>query len=85
MHHTNERQASIAVVIPAYRVADRIAGVISRIPQQVRHIIVVDDASPDPLQDVLAKVSEPRLLVVRHEVNRGVGAAMKTGFAPRRA
>ena len=81
MQPTNELQASIAVVIPAYRVADRIAGVIGRIPPGVRHIVVVDDASPDLLPDILGKVSDPRLLVVRHEVNRGVGAAMKTGFA----
>jgi glycosyltransferase involved in cell wall biosynthesis len=77
---TNGPQASIAVVIPAYRVADRIAEVIGRIPPGIRHIIVVDDASPDLLPDALAKVSDPRLLVLRHEVNRGVGGAMKTGF-----
>ena len=71
---------SIAVVVPAYRVAAHIADVIARIPPEVRHIIVVDDASPDDLPDVLAKVSDVRLVVLRHETNRGVGGAMKTGF-----
>ena len=37
---------SIAVVIPAYRVAEQIADVIAKIPPYIRHIIVVDDASP---------------------------------------
>ncbi len=74
------QQPSIAVVIPAYRVASHVGSVIAEVPASVRHIIVVDDASPDPIQDVLAKIVEPRLIVLRHEVNRGVGGAMKTGF-----
>ena len=36
---------SIAIVIPAYRVAASIADVIARVPPDVRHIIVVDDGS----------------------------------------
>jgi len=62
-------------------VADRIVDVIRRIPPEVRHVIVVDDASPDRLTDALATVSDRRLMVLRHDVNRGVGGAMKTGFA----
>src|SRR5262249_50219988 len=49
-------------------------------PAEVRHIIVIDDASPDDLQEILKQVSDHRLVVLRHETNRGVGAAMKTGF-----
>ena len=71
---------SIAVVIPAYRVAPYISNVIARVPSNVRTIIVVDDASPDDLQAVLAREHDGRLVVVRHEQNRGVGGAMKTGF-----
>ncbi len=76
----NEPHPSIAVVIPAYRVASQIAGVIAGVPADVRHILVVDDASPDTLQAVLEEVSDPRLIVLRHDKNRGVGGAMKTGF-----
>ncbi|NOT54640.1 MAG: glycosyltransferase family 2 protein [Deltaproteobacteria bacterium] len=74
-------QPSIAVVIPAYRVALLIADVIARIPPEVAHIIVVDDASPDHLQAVLQQLPDPRLFVLSHHANRGVGGAMKTGFA----
>jgi glycosyltransferase involved in cell wall biosynthesis len=77
----NAGHLSIAAVIPAYRVARHIAGVVARVPPGVRHIIVVDDASPDDLQAVLATVTDPRLIVLRHETNRGVGGAMKTGLA----
>ena len=73
--------ATIAVVIPAFRVASAIKGVVERIPPYVQHIIVVNDASPDLLAEVLDTIVEPRLTVLRHEVNRGVGGAMKTGFA----
>jgi dolichol-phosphate mannosyltransferase len=71
---------SIAVVIPAYRVAAQIAGVLARIPADVRHIIVVDDASPEPVEEALSGIRDSRLVVLRHESNRGVGGAMKTGF-----
>ncbi len=70
----------IAVVIPAFRVAPQILNVIKRIPGDVQSIIVVDDGSPDNLQEVLKKISDPRLLVLRHETNQGMGAAMKSGF-----
>lgn len=73
-------QPSIAVVIPAYRVAGLIADVIARIPPDVAYIIVVDDASPDNLQEVLRHIPDPRLIVLCHSTNRGVGGAMKTGF-----
>lgn len=70
----------VAVVVPAYRVAPHVTAVIAAIPAAVRHVVVVDDASPDDLQAVLARVTDPRLVVVRHAVNRGVGGAMKSGF-----
>lgn len=75
-----DSQPVVAVVIPAYRVAMQIADVIARVPPCVRDIIVVNDASPDDLQEVLAGISDPRLVVLRHSGNRGVGGAMKTGF-----
>lgn len=76
----NAQLSIVAVVIPAYRVGSLIQGVLARIPASVRHIVVVDDASPDDLLQVLAGVSDPRVLVLRHDTNRGVGGSMKTGF-----
>jgi dolichol-phosphate mannosyltransferase len=76
----HEHQPSIAVVMPAYHVASLITDVIARIPREVRYIIVVDDASPDNLQEVLHKIPDQRLIVLGHKANQGVGGAMKTGF-----
>ena len=72
--------ARIAVVVPAYRVAGQIRDVVARVPEYVQHVVVVNDRSPDDLDAVLATIADPRLVVVRHEVNRGVGGAMKSGF-----
>lgn len=76
-----EPRTAIAVVIPAYRVAPFILDVITQMPAEVDHIIVVDDASPDNLQEVLQRIPDQRLIVLRHATNQGVGGAMKTGFA----
>jgi glycosyltransferase involved in cell wall biosynthesis len=72
----------IAIVIPAYQVADKIEAVLSELPDYLRHIIVVDDGSPDDtskLVEALA-IKDKRILLLRHEQNQGIGGAMRTGF-----
>jgi len=56
------------------------AGVIHRMPEFVDWIIVVDDASPDRLDEVIKELDDPRLIYLRHDNNEGVGGAMLTGF-----
>ncbi|HNE04959.1 MAG TPA: glycosyltransferase family 2 protein, partial [Anaerolineales bacterium] len=52
------------------------------IPTFIRHIIVVDDASPDSSADLVTAAAKKnrRILLVRHAKNQGVGGAMVTGF-----
>ena len=76
----NVAQYHVAVVIPAYRVAAHLRHVIESIPWYVRTIIVVDDGSPDKLAEALSPDDSGRVVLVKHERNRGVGAAMMTGF-----
>lgn len=73
---------SVAVVIPAYRVERDIASVLDGIPDYVRHIIVVDDRSPDSSSDRVREAShkDPRITLIQHTVNQGVGGAMISGF-----
>ncbi len=66
----------ITVIIPAYNEAGRIGGVLSRIPDFVDEVIVVDDGSSDSTSEV-AEAYGAR--VIRLERNRGKGAAMKAG------
>ncbi len=70
----------IAVVIPAYRVAEQIVDVITAMPECVDHIYVIDDASPDPVAAVIEELSHPLVELVRHEKNQGVGGATATGM-----
>lgn len=73
---------NIAIVIPAYRVEREIQNVLRELPGFVRHIIVVDDASPDATYALAAAAAQTdgRILALRHERNLGVGGAMVTGF-----
>lgn len=75
-------QASIAVVIPCYRVAGQVLDVIAGIGPEVGWIFVVDDACPEHSGEVVEReAGDARVRVLRHTVNRGVGAAMMTGYA----
>lgn len=79
---TPDRRGSplVAIVIPCFRVSRHIAQVIRSIPQRFPLIVCVDDASPDDTSVVIAEVADPRVVLVRHEHNQGVGGAMKTGY-----
>lgn len=71
----------IAVVIPSYRVKAHILEVISRIGPEVSRIYVVDDACPEESgRFVEQHCMDPRVQVLRHTENQGVGGAVKTGY-----
>ncbi len=44
-------------------------------------LIVVDDGSADETSAILQSYDDPRLIVLRHETNRGLPATLNTGFA----
>ncbi len=70
-----------AVVIPCHRVTAFIADVIAAVGPSVELIYVVDDCCPDGSGDFVAKhVNDNRVRILRHAVNRGVGAAVVTGY-----
>ncbi len=59
-----------------------IQSVLRAVPAYIKHIIVVDDASPDSTADLVAASAKQdrRLLLIRHPSNQGVGGAMVTGY-----
>jgi len=54
---------------------------LAKVPAYVDHIYVVDDASTDATAARVAACGDPRIRLVRHAANRGVGAAISTGYA----
>src|SRR5215203_4298848 len=72
-------EKSVAVVVPAYNEEPLIASTVSTIPDFVDRIIVVDDASTDATVEK-AKAADPRVDLIEHERNQGVGAAIVTGY-----
>jgi dolichol-phosphate mannosyltransferase len=75
------RNFKICVVIPAFRVKFHVLDVIRSIGPEVDFIIVVDDACPERSGEyVQSKIRDPRVQVIRHEKNLGVGGAVKTGY-----
>lgn len=74
------RDDKVCVVIPAYRVESYIQDVIRGIPDWVWRIIVVDDASPDRSAEMAQALNDPRVIVLKHDRNQGVGGAMLTGL-----
>ena len=71
----------IGVVIPCFRVRSRILGVLEKMGPEVDAIYVVDDGCPDESgQHVLDNCRDPRVRVIRHEQNQGVGGATITGY-----
>lgn len=79
----------ISAILPAHNEEGVIAGVVqrtaaalldSRVPEP--EIVVVDDGSTDRTAELVASVSTPGVAtrVVSHQVNRGYGAALRTGF-----
>ncbi|MEI7605782.1 MAG: glycosyltransferase family 2 protein [Rhodospirillaceae bacterium] len=71
----------IAVVIPCYKVTGHVLGVIAAVGTEVSAIYCVDDACPAGSGDLVERMcQDPRVSVLRHSVNQGVGGAVMTGY-----
>jgi len=71
---------SVAVVVPAFDEERLIGTTLAGIPEFVDHVFVVDDASRDATGERARTTGDARVEVISHERNRGVGAAIITGY-----
>ena len=74
----------LSVVIPCYNEKDSILDLVLKVkesPVKNMEIIVVDDCSTDGTREVLEKDVKPHVdKIIYHDVNKGKGAALRTGF-----
>jgi glycosyltransferase involved in cell wall biosynthesis len=80
----------LCVAIPAFNEAAVLGETLARIPRTLAGaeaitLLVIDDGSIDDTAAVARAVGDPRVVLVRHAINRGLGAAIATAFAWARA
>src|SRR5262249_47416781 len=77
--------AILSVVVPVYNEVGTISLILGRVSKApvslTREIIVVDDASTDGTRELLQSLPPGEIRLVCHDVNRGKGAAIRTGVA----
>lgn len=78
---------NIAIIIPAYKPNNTLIDLVSELSSHFRHIIVIDDGNDNNSKAVFDSISafgnqseSGTLAVLHHEVNKGKGRALKTGF-----
>ena len=71
---------TVAVVVPAHDEETLVGTTLGGIPVFVDRVIVVDDGSSDATAERARSFGDPRVEVIEHERNRGVGAAIVTGY-----
>jgi glycosyltransferase involved in cell wall biosynthesis len=75
----------LSVIMPCYNEAESLPDILNKVRAITidKEIIVIDDCSSDDTPNVLANEqrNDPNLRVIRHERNRGKGAAVRTGIA----
>lgn len=76
------RNQKIALVIPAYNEARLIRPTLANVPPVIDKIYVVDDKSPDDQDEVILECAQkdPRITLLKHEINQGPGGAIITGY-----
>lgn len=73
-------EQKVAVVIPSYKVAKHIRDVIDSVPAMADIIIVIDDKCPQESGKVAQETKHPKLTVLFHDENQGVGGAVVSGY-----
>ena len=82
---------SLSFVLPAYNEAENIEAAVKQASRALAalvsagllvdwEVVVVDDGSSDGTAEVVSALYDPSVRLVQHSVNRGYGAALRTGF-----
>jgi len=75
------KDKKIGIVVPAYNEEKLIGRTLSTIPDYVDKVYVVDDCSTDRTSEIAKEFArDPKFVCIRHEVNKGVGAGIISGY-----
>lgn len=80
-HNLINRDIAITVVVPAYNESRFIGSTVLKALEYANRVIVVDDGSSDNTAEIAEAAGA---FVVKHECNKGKGAALNTGFGKAR-
>lgn len=76
-----QQNVSVAVVIPCYRVKNKVLSVVAGIGSEVSEIICVDDACPEKSgKHIQQNCTDPRVSILYNSENLGVGGALICGY-----
>ncbi len=75
-------KVKLSVLVPVYNEEDGVDAILRRVAAVPieKEIIVVDDCSSDSTESILQKLEIPELRIIRHNTNRGKGAAIRTAI-----
>ena len=74
------REHSVAVVLPAFNEARLLPETLRGLPLFIDRIFVIDDGSTDKTVEVAQRLGDPRINVIQHRQNQGVGRAITSGY-----
>lgn len=85
MVNTMEKETQVAVLIPAYNPDQKMSGLVEKLSQEYQYIIVVNDGCSKDYDAVFEGLKNNPAIsgnveILQHEVNRGKGRALKTGY-----
>ena len=85
MTSNDEIEPCLTAVMPVYNEAATVAEVVRVVLAQrpVQELVIVDDYSTDGTCELLqlSATNEPRIMLLRHDINQGKGAALRTGIS----
>ncbi len=74
------RNLKVGVLVPAFNEERLITRTLAGLPPLVDRILVIDDGSRDQTAALAESTGDPRVEVIRHGVNRGLGQALASGY-----
>jgi len=79
----NNSEVKISVVMPAYNAGKYIREAVNSVLNQTFsgfELIIINDGSTDNTQEVISSFTDPRIILINHEVNKGIASALNTGL-----